>query len=251
MESSVHSVMSMLCYTLIIAFLIGIRAAPKTEDNAPLGSPATSGISESRRTKTHHIMKTSQHRDHSQPVTGKVVNRKSGQAASIIVDPKLFQKRRFQSPRVLFSTQPPPLSRDGLSVELLDSTDSTNRTIRAKRAAHPVHNRGEYSVCDSVSVWVANKTTATDIKGKEVTVVVDVNYNNYPYKQYFFETKCRDPKPVSSGCRGIDARHWNSYCTTTHTFVKALTMDGKQAAWRFIRIDTACVCVISRKTENL
>ncbi|XP_061487880.1 beta-nerve growth factor isoform X2 [Rhineura floridana] len=247
----VHSVMSMLCYTLIIAFLIGIWAAPKIEDNAPLASPATSDISESSRTKTHRVMKTSQHRDHSQPVTGKVEDKVSGQAANIIVDPKLFQKRRFQSPRVLFSTQPPPLSRDEQSVEFLDSTDSLNRNIRAKRATHPVHNRGEYSVCDSVSVWVANKTTATDIKGKEVTVMVDVNFNNNAYKQYFFETKCRDPKPVSSGCRGIDARHWNSYCTTTHTFVKALTMEGKQAAWRFIRIDTACVCVISRKTENL
>ena len=104
------------------------------------------------------------------------------------------------------------------------------------------------SVCDSISVWVGDKTTATDIKGKEVMVLGEVNINNSVFKQYFFETKCRDPNPVDSGCRGIDAKHWNSYCTTTHTFVKALTMDGKQAAWRFIRIDTACVCVLSRKT---
>uniref|UniRef100_G1KBW9 Nerve growth factor n=2 Tax=Anolis carolinensis TaxID=28377 RepID=G1KBW9_ANOCA len=241
--------MSMLCYTLIIAFLIGIWAAPKSEDNAPLGSPATADISGSSRTKTRHIMKPTRHRDQNQPVVRKAEDRETGQASNnVFVDPKLFQKRRFQSPRVLFSTQPPPLSRDGQSVEFLDSTDSLNRNIRTKRATHPVHNRGEYSVCDSVSVWVANKTTATDIKGKEVTVMVDVNLNNNAYKQYFFETKCRDPKPVSSGCRGIDARHWNSYCTTTHTFVKALTKDGNQAAWRFIRIDTACVCVISRKS---
>ncbi|KAJ7331815.1 hypothetical protein JRQ81_013995 [Phrynocephalus forsythii] len=251
MGLTVHSVMSMLCYTLIIAFLIGIWAAPKSEDNAPLGSPATADISESRRTKPHHVLKTTRHRDQNQAVVGKIEDRKTGKYANVFVDPKLFQKRRFQSPRVLFSTQPPPLSRDGQSMEFLDSTDTLNRNIRAKRATHPVHNRGEYSVCDSVSVWVSNKTTATDIKGKEVTVMLEVDYNNAAYKQYFFETKCRDPKPVSSGCRGIDARHWNSYCTTTHTFVRALTMEGKQAAWRFIRIDTACVCVISRKTENL
>uniref|UniRef100_A0ACB8F5M1 Uncharacterized protein n=1 Tax=Sphaerodactylus townsendi TaxID=933632 RepID=A0ACB8F5M1_9SAUR len=243
MSCLVYSVMSMLCYTLIIAFLIGIWAAPKSEDNAPLGSPATSDISERSQTV--------QHRDHNQPVTGEVEDTKIEQATNIKVDPKLFQKRRFQSPRVLFSTQPPPLSRDGQGVEFLDSTDSLSSNIRAKRSAHPVHNRGEYSVCDSVSMWVANKTTATDIKGKQVTVVVDMNINTSFYKQYFFETKCRDPKPVSSGCRGIDSRHWNSYCTTTHTFVKALTMAGKQAAWRFIRIDTACVCVISRKTDSL
>nr|4EFV_A Chain A, Ovulation-inducing factor (OIF) [Lama glama]4EFV_B Chain B, Ovulation-inducing factor (OIF) [Lama glama] len=115
--------------------------------------------------------------------------------------------------------------------------------------SHPIFHRGEFSVCDSVSVWVADKTTATDIKGKEVMVLGEVNINNSVFKQYFFETKCRDPNPVASGCRGIDSKHWNSYCTTTHTFVKALTMDGKQAAWRFIRIDTACVCVLSKKAS--
>ncbi|CAI9597897.1 unnamed protein product [Staurois parvus] len=154
---------------------------------------------------------------------------------NITVDPKIFRKRKFRSPRVLFSTQPPPISED---------------TIRAKRTVHPVLHRGEYSVCDSVSMWVGNKTTAIDIKGKEVSVLGEVNINNNVFKQYFFETKCSDPKPVSSGCRGIDSKHWNSYCTTTHTFVKALTMDAKQAAWRFIRIDTACVCVLSRKTRT-
>uniref|UniRef100_A0A8C5S5V1 Nerve growth factor-related domain-containing protein n=1 Tax=Laticauda laticaudata TaxID=8630 RepID=A0A8C5S5V1_LATLA len=142
-----------------------------------------------------------------------------------------LQKRQFQSSRVLFST--PPLSRDEQSVEFLDNEDALN--IRAKRETHPVHNRGEYSVCDSIGVWV-NKTIATDIKGNIVTVMVDINLNNEVYKQYFFETK------------GIDSRHWNSYCTTTYTFVKALTMEGNRASWRFIRIDTACVCVISRKT---
>uniref|UniRef100_A0A6I8N3R6 Nerve growth factor-related domain-containing protein n=1 Tax=Ornithorhynchus anatinus TaxID=9258 RepID=A0A6I8N3R6_ORNAN len=118
----------------------------------------------------------------------------------------------------------------------------------APQSTHPVFHQGEFSVCDSVSIWVGDKNTATDIKGKEVTVLKEVNINNSVFKQYFFETKCRDPKPVASGCRGIDSKHWNSYCTTTHTFVKALTMEEKQASWRFIRIDTACVCVLSRKS---
>lgn len=243
--------MSMLCYSLIIAFLIGIWAAPKSKDNAPLASPATSNIPESSRTKAHRVMKTAQQRERNQLAIGKVENRKTGQSTNIAVDPNLFQKRRFQSPRVLFSTQPPPLLRDGQSIEFLGRINSHNRNIRAKRSTHPVHNQGEYSVCDSVSVWVANKTTATDIKGREVPVLVDVNFNNSTYKQYFFETKCRESTRNSNGCRGIDNRHWDSYCSTTHTFVRALIRGGEQAVWRFIRIDTACVCVISRKAENL
>lgn len=138
----------------------------------------------------------------------------------------------------------------GQNLGFLSGAGALNRTARSRRSTHPVLHRGEFSVCDSVSMWVGDKTTATDIKGKEVTVLDEVNINNNVFKQYFFETKCRDPKPVSGGCRGIDAKHWNSYCTTTHTFVKALTMEGKQAAWRFIRIDTACVCVLSRKAAR-
>uniref|UniRef100_A0A8C3RQ19 Nerve growth factor n=1 Tax=Chelydra serpentina TaxID=8475 RepID=A0A8C3RQ19_CHESE len=243
----VHSVMSMLYYTLIIAFLLGIQAAPKSEDNAPWGFPAVPTIPNIHRTKANHSPKAAPHTANHH-LAGKVERREAGQAANITVDPKLFRKRRFRSPRVVFSTQPPPVLGDGQNMEYLGSADSLNRTIRTKRTAHPVLHRGEFSVCDSVSMWVGDKTTATDIKGKEVTVLGEVNINNNVFKQYFFETKCRDPKPVSSGCRGIDAKHWNSYCTTTHTFVKALTMEGKQAAWRFIRIDTACVCVLSRKT---
>ncbi|KAI5243791.1 Beta-Nerve Growth Factor [Manis pentadactyla] len=180
---------------------------------------------------------------------GPIAARVAGQTRNVTVDPKLFRKRRLRSPRVLFSTHPPPVAADTQELDLeAGGAAPFNRTHRSKRSSsHPVFHRGEFSVCDSVSVWVGDKTTATDIKGKEVMVLGEVNINNSVFKQYFFETKCRDPNPVDSGCRGIDSKHWNSYCTTTHTFVKALTMDGKQAAWRFIRIDTACVCVLSRK----
>ncbi|CAO2599433.1 Beta-nerve growth factor [Lemmus lemmus] len=219
----------MLFYTLITAFLIGVQAEPYTESDVPEGD----SVPQAHWTKLQHSLDTALRRARSAPAAP-IAARVTGQTRNITVDPRLFKKRRLRSPRVLFSTQPPPTS-----------------THRSKRSStHPVFHMGEFSVCDSVSVWVGDKTTATDIKGKEVTVLGEVNINNSVFKQYFFETKCRAPNPVESGCRGIDSKHWNSYCTTTHTFVKALTTDDKQAAWRFIRIDTACVCVLSRKAAR-
>ncbi|KAG8517664.1 Beta-nerve growth factor [Galemys pyrenaicus] len=241
----VLSVMSVLFYTLITALLIGTQAEPRAERHVPAGRAGP----RAHWTKLQLSLDSALRRVRSapaRPIAARVV----GQAGNVTVDPQLFQKRRLRSPRVLFSTQPPPLAADAQDLDF-EAGDAAafNRTHRSRRSApsHPIFHRGEFSVCDSVSVWVGDKTTATDIKGKEVMVLGEVNINSSVFKQYFFETKCRDPNPVDSGCRGIDAKHWNSYCTTTHTFVKALTMEGKQAAWRFIRIDTACVCVLSRK----
>lgn len=155
-----------------------------------------------------------------------------------IVDPKLFTKRHYLSPRVLFSSQPPDAEPKG-------PQGASRRTRR--RAGQPAH-RGVYSVCESISVWVGNKTKATDISGHEVTVLPDVNINNVNKKQYFFETTCHSTRSGSSGCLGIDARHWNSYCTNSHTFVRALTSYQNLVAWRLIRINVACVCVLSRKS---
>ncbi|NXP28632.1 NGF factor, partial [Scytalopus superciliaris] len=236
------NVMPMLYYTLIVAFLIGTQAAPKSEGNAPLEFPAEHSLPNPHRSDRHGVPEAAP-----QTPPGHAARRG---ALNVTVDPKIFKKRRFRSPRVLFSTEPPPVAGRAQDLGFLGPAGALNRTARTKRSAHPVLHRGEFSVCDSVSMWVGDKTTATDIKGKEVTVLGEVNINNNVFKQYFFETKCREPKPVSGGCRGIDAKHWNSYCTTTHTFVKALTMEGKQAAWRFIRIDTACVCVLSRKAAR-
>ncbi|XP_067362050.1 nerve growth factor [Channa argus] len=154
------------------------------------------------------------------------------------VDPKLFNKRSYLSPRVLFSSQPPDADPAG--------SQGTSRRTR-RRAGQPQH-RGVYSVCESISVWVGNKTKATDISGNEVTVLPDVNINNVNKKQYFFETTCHSAHSGSSGCLGIDARHWNSYCTNSHTFVRALTSFKNLVAWRLIRINVACVCVLSRKS---
>lgn len=154
------------------------------------------------------------------------------------VDPKLFKKRHYLSPRVLFSAQPPDAEPGASQV-------GGRRTRR--RAGQPQH-RGVYSVCESISVWVGNKTKATDISGNEVTVLPDVNINNVNKKQYFFETTCHSSRSGGSGCLGIDARHWNSYCTNSHTFVRALTSFKNLVAWRLIRINVACVCVLSRKS---
>lgn len=154
------------------------------------------------------------------------------------VDPKLFNKRRYRSPRVLFSELPP----DSEPTEHQGSKDRTKR-----RAGQP-QSRGMYSVCESVSFWVGNKTKATDISGNEVTVLPDVSINDVKKKQYFFETVCSGARTGGSGCLGIDVRHWNSYCTNSHTFVRALTSFKNLVAWRLIRINVACVCVLSRKS---
>ncbi|XP_047439922.1 nerve growth factor [Mugil cephalus] len=160
-----------------------------------------------------------------------------------VVDPKLFTKRHRLSPRVLFSSQPPDA--DPAGPQGADGSSSSRRTRR--RAGQSQH-RGVYSVCDSISVWVGNKTKATDISGNEVTVLPDVNINNVNKKQYFFETTCHNARSGGSSCLGIDARHWNSYCTNSHTFVRALTSFKNLVAWRLIRINVACVCVLSRKS---
>uniref|UniRef100_A0A8C5HLM9 Nerve growth factor-like n=1 Tax=Gouania willdenowi TaxID=441366 RepID=A0A8C5HLM9_GOUWI len=185
-----------------------------------------------------------------------------------VVDPKLFSKRRYRSsPRVVFSEFPP--SHDALDGEGYDIEGVRGVRVRRKAGSHTMH-RGEYSVCDSINNWEGNLTRATDIAGNEVTVLPNVTINNVVKKQFFYETTCRSPthrgsgtaggKPggrggkrgsktaSSSGCLGIDSRHWNSYCTNTHIFVSALTTYKERTAWRYIRINAACVCVLSRKS---
>ncbi|CAL8368065.1 unnamed protein product [Lota lota] len=201
------------------------------------------------------------------------------------VDPKVFSKRRFRSsPRVVFSEVPPshdvPEGKDSVS-----GGGARGSRVR-RRAGTQLMHRGEYSVCDSVSHWVDNRTTATDMRGNEVTVLPNVRIENLVKKQFFYETTCLSPthrgpggsggtasaaggggagtnrgggrggargrkqgsKAADSGCRGIDVRYWNSYCTNTHTFVSAMTTFEEKPAWRNIRINVACVCVLTRKS---
>ncbi|XP_061415625.1 uncharacterized protein LOC133347396 [Lethenteron reissneri] len=90
-------------------------------------------------------------------------------------------------------------------------------------------------------------------------------------KQYFYETRCKPaavpaaaaatgsrsreaPSRFASGtgtgaaCRGADELRWRSQCKTTQSFVRALTEDARgRLAWRWIRLDTACVCTLTRR----
>lgn len=189
-----------------------------------------------------------------------------------VVDPKVFSKRRYRpSPRVVFSEVPP--THNALEEEGYDVEGARGPRVRRRAGGSHTMHRGEYSVCDSINSWVDNLTQATDIAGNNVTVLPNVTINNVVKKQYFFETTCRfptkrggsaEPRPHggkpgnrggkhgsrqgNSGCLGIDSRHWNSYCTNTHIFVSALTIFKDRPAWRFIRINAACVCVLSRKS---
>ncbi|KAM5172877.1 neurotrophin-3 isoform 3-T4 [Mantella aurantiaca] len=159
------------------------------------------------------------------------------------------RQRRYNSPRVLLTgnlpLEPPPLY---LMDDFVGQSPSTNRTSRRKRYAEHRGHRGEFSVCDSESLWVTDKSNAIDIRGHQVTVLGEIKSGNSPVKQYFYETRCKDARPVKNGCRGIDDKHWNSQCKTSQTYVRALTSENnKLVGWRWIRIDTSCVCALSRK----
>uniref|UniRef100_A0A8C9V4L4 Brain-derived neurotrophic factor n=1 Tax=Scleropages formosus TaxID=113540 RepID=A0A8C9V4L4_SCLFO len=55
---------------------------------------------------------------------------------------------------------------------------------------------------------------------------------------------------ISQWVTAVDkkTRHYNSQCRTTQSYVRALTMDSKKKiGWRFIRIDTSCVCTLTIK----
>ncbi|XP_063145615.1 brain-derived neurotrophic factor [Candoia aspera] len=154
------------------------------------------------------------------------------------------------STRVMLSSQvplEPPLL--FLLEEYKNYLDAANMSMRVRRHSDPAR-RGELSVCDSTSEWVtaAEKKTAVDMSGATVTVLEKVPVPKGQLKQYFYETKCSSKGYAKEGCRGIDKRYWNSQCRTTQSFVRALTMDNKKrVGWRFIRIDTSCVCTLTIK----
>ncbi|XP_060112353.1 brain-derived neurotrophic factor-like [Heteronotia binoei] len=108
----------------------------------------------------------------------------------------------------------------------------------------------EWSVCRSVSTWVADKRTAVDIAGRNVTVLPTVQTSAGVLKQYFYETKCQPAWATDMrGCLGVDSRHWISRCKTKQSFVRALTQDSEERVhWRWIHIDTSCVCSLFNRT---
>ncbi|XP_029969197.1 neurotrophin-3 [Salarias fasciatus] len=167
----------------------------------------------------------------------------------------LRQHKRYNSPRVLLSDrlplQPPPLYlADDFVSGGPDGGAAGNKTRKKRYAEHRSY-RGEYSVCDSESQWVTDKTQAVDTRGDPVTVLAKIKTSaTQDIKQYFYETRCRTPRPFKGGCRGIDDKNWNSQCKTTQTYVRALTQVRNSVGWRWIRIDTSCVCALSRKRHR-
>nr|XP_056720586.1 brain-derived neurotrophic factor-like [Euleptes europaea] len=110
-------------------------------------------------------------------------------------------------------------------------------------------NHQEWLMCDSVSTWVTDKRTAVDIDGRNVTVLSAVPTPKGTLKQYFYETKCNPAGATEGGCRGVDQRYWVSECQTKQSYVRALTLDSHEGVgWRWIHIDTSCVCSLSVRT---
>ncbi|KAJ8402522.1 hypothetical protein AAFF_G00366050 [Aldrovandia affinis] len=131
---------------------------------------------------------------------------------------------------------------------------------RPKRASAAHDKRGERSVCEVANEWVTDKKTAIDILGNTVMVLPEIQTPRGPLKQYFFETKCRQPDARATGgsgvsgrdCVGVDKKHWVSECKAKQSYVRALTAHPqKGVGWRWIRIDSSCVCVLqARVTRN-
>ncbi|XP_029912914.1 uncharacterized protein ntf4 [Myripristis murdjan] len=146
---------------------------------------------------------------------------------------------------------------------------------RDKRSHLSDARRGERSVCESESVWVTDKKTATDQHGRNVTVLEEIQTQTGPLKQYFYETRCRqteqrDPvrrqgstkdsgasaRPKGLGvdgasCLGVDKKQWVSECKAKQSYVRALTKDANnRVGWRWIRIDSSCVCVLLSRANR-
>ncbi|XDV13198.1 hypothetical protein PO909_001671 [Leuciscus waleckii] len=142
----------------------------------------------------------------------------------------------------------------------LSDSDDHVPSVRRKRQVGNTQGR-ERSVCEAESVWVTDKKTAVDLRSKTVTILQEIQTQTGQLKQYFYETKCRKPLKQGNsegqgvegaGCFGVDKKHWSSRCETKQSYVRALTSgDNMRIGWRWIRIDSSCVCVlVTRGTYN-
>ncbi|KAI7792123.1 neurotrophin-3 [Triplophysa rosa] len=251
----VNLVMSILLYVMFLAYLYGISASTMdkqrpTQDpiNTLIIKLLQADISRSRQKQDEGAPDSHPPTTSSTDLEEKFSSAIYQPVTDITIE-LLRQHKRYNSPRVLLSDrpplQPPPLYLTDDFVSNQD-TSGTNKT-RQKRYIQHKSYRGEYSVCDSQSQWVTDRTTAMDIHGNPLTLTSTINQGGTPVKQYFFETTCRSTKPYKGGCRGIDDKHWNSECKTTQSYVRALTQSKSGMGWRWIRIDTSCVCALSRK----
>ncbi|XP_051911210.1 neurotrophin-3 [Hippocampus zosterae] len=286
----VNLVMSILLYVMVLVYLYGIQATdmdnsrqgqhqqqqqpPPPPSPDPLNSliiqllqaDLTRGknrANQSQQGKSRRV----EHQDAPPPLLGDAEQwgeaGRSGESSAsaeqgrvmMLNSDLLRQHKRFNSPRVLLSDraplQPPPLyMADDFVSGGLEGETSANKTRKKRYTEHKSY-RGEYSVCDSESQWVTDKTQAVDTRGTPVTVLDKIKTSAaQEIKQYFYETRCRTPRPFKGGCRGIDDKNWNSQCKTTQTYVRALTQVRNSVGWRWIRIDTSCVCALSRKRHR-
>ncbi|XP_006004293.1 neurotrophin-3 [Latimeria chalumnae] len=244
--------MSILFYVMILTYLCGLPAASMDTRNLPEDSMNSLIIKLIQADILKNKISNVDIKEKYQDIKLENINMENSvsdfQPVVSLSQELLRQQKRYHSPRVLFSDspplEPPPLY---LIDDYVGYSEMFNRTSRRKRYAEHKSRRGEYSVCDSESLWETEKSTAMDIKGNEVTVLGEIKTGKTAVKQYFFETRCKGAKPAKNGCRGIDDKHWNSQCKTTQTFVRALTSEKQLIGWRWIRIDTSCVCALSRK----
>ncbi|XP_057673421.1 brain-derived neurotrophic factor [Corythoichthys intestinalis] len=187
-------------------------------------------------------------------------------------------------PRVLFSSSGSPPEHPPLLLMLEDDVEEAEghgdrslawvnasdegRPLRRDKRSHLMdRRRGEKSVCEAESVWVTDKTTAVDSRGQTVTVLQNIQTQTGPLKQYFFETRCRQAEQqtgrgavagsqpagvAGAGCLGVDKKQWVSECKAKKSYVRALTKDANNLmGWRWIRIDSSCVCVLISRANQI
>ncbi|XP_056280910.1 neurotrophin-3 isoform X1 [Pseudoliparis swirei] len=282
----VNLVMSILLYVMVLVYLYGIQATNmdssrrgQQQQQQPSPDPLNSLIiqllqADLTRGKTRgNQSQQGRSRDSEPPDTLPAIllplegdaeqwgtggrSAAADQQVMLLNSDVLRQHKRYNSPRVLLSDrpplQPPPLYLTddyGGGGGGSDGAAAGNKTRKKRYVEHKSY-RGEYSVCDSESQWVTNKTQAVDTGGYPVAVLAKFKISaTQDIKQFFYETRCRTPRPFKGGCRGIDGKNWNSQCKTTQTYVRALTQVRNSVGWRWIRIDTSCVCALSRKRRR-
>ncbi|XP_017347846.1 uncharacterized protein LOC108278777 [Ictalurus punctatus] len=147
-----------------------------------------------------------------------------------------------------------------LLLDLSDSSGNATPSLR-RRKRQLAHTGIERSVCESTSSWVMDRRTAIDVHMQNVTVLDKFPTKKGMMMQYFYETRCRGPDHrgvqagehgvAGAGCLGVDKRHWVSECQTKQSYVRAFTSDNTRGTgWRWIRIDTSCVCVLYSRTQK-
>ncbi|CAG5897270.1 unnamed protein product [Menidia menidia] len=178
----------------------------------------------------------------------------------VLFSPGGGNRPRDRSPAPFWAARPP---------------QAAPRPVRRDKRSHLMdRKRGEKSVCEAESSWVVDKRSAIDMRGQNVSILQEIQTQTGPLKQYFYETRCRQAEQhphrgggarggsagaaggrsagtgvAGGGCLGVDRKQWQSECKARQSFVRALTRDAQnRTGWRWIRIDSSCVCVLLSRT---